>query len=91
MLAQTTITGCVTTVEVSADEDSFTFPEGITGIGHAICRKADVFDRSTGQGIALGRAIQDFGVQVTAKWEARVVSKETMDSVIALFIRTALE
>jgi len=88
MLAQTTTTGCVTTVEVSADEKSITFSEGITGVGSAKCRKADVFDKQTGEGIALGRAIEDFGRQVTARWEARVVTNDEFDRVVKMAIRS---
>ena len=89
MLAKTTFDGRTTVVEVSADEESLTFPEGITGVGSALCRKSDVFDPKTGEGIALGRAIEDFGRQVAAKWDARVITYEQLEKVTALFIRQA--
>lgn len=88
MLAKTTIEGRVTTVEVLAEDDTLTSAEGITGVGSALCRKADVFDPKTGEGIALGRAIEDFGRKLTAKWEERVVSREMLDLVTSLVIRS---
>lgn len=82
MISLTTTEGRVTHVAVAADEDSLLANLPIVGEGMAICRRDDVFDAEIGEGIALGRAIADFGRQVTEAFQARVVTKDEYARVV---------
>lgn len=57
--------GLTTIAPIFADEGSLLEPQGVVGRGVARCRPDDVYDKEIGQRIALGRAIADFGQQVT--------------------------
>lgn len=68
MIAITSRVGNDTIVTVAADpaHDTLTSDLGITGHGVARLRPGDFDVPATGQRIALGRAIQDYGAQVEA-------------------------
>ena len=74
--------GNITRVEVFAGPSSDLALLGITGRGEARCRPEDSFSETTGQLIAIGRAIQDFGRQVTEFGDSTVVTKADVARVI---------
>lgn len=78
MRGRTEREGLLTRVFVIADEDSTTADLGITGTGEARCRPDDFYVAMTGERIALGRALQDFGRQVEAAGCAESVSNADM-------------
>lgn len=82
MLSQTTRDGLKTTVLVLADPDSQLGGLGLTGYGTARCRPDDLYVEATGELIALGRAIQDFGQRVEAMGCAESVSYADVERVL---------
>lgn len=90
MLSITTHDGLRTEVHVTSDPDSLTAGLGIVGHGEARCRPTDLFVRSTGDLIALGRAIQDFGRQVEAVGLEESVGVDEVERVLnAVTLATA--
>jgi hypothetical protein len=83
MISLTTTKGRTTIVRVGASEGSSTAGLGISGEGVAKCRPDDFYNEATGELIALGRAIQDFGQQVEQAGRDRVTSKLEMAKVMA--------
>lgn len=75
MKAITDFDGPRTFVRVTAGDDSPVEPLGIVGLGEARCRDEDAYSSTIGELIALGRAIADFGRQVTAYADSKVVTK----------------
>ncbi len=68
--------GTTTTVTVEAELGTLLEESGITGTGQARCRPDDMFSLETGEGIALGRAMQDYGRQVEAEALKWTVTKD---------------
>ena len=75
MISSTSRSGRVISVEVSAEIGSTIYADGLVGKGHAVCRKEDHFVQGIGERIALGRAMQDLGAQLEAKWSALSVTQ----------------
>jgi len=71
MISTTTFSGKVTTTCVVASPGSEAAPLLLMGQGTARCKPDDAYSDLIGEGIATGRAIADFGRQVTEVWEAR--------------------
>lgn len=82
MIALTTCEGRTVTVEVASDEGTLTDDLRIVGRGVARCKPDDVYVRATGERIALGRAMQDFGRQVEAAGCAESVCVEDVGRVL---------
>jgi len=57
-------------------------PLGVTGEGVARCRPEDFYVQDTGDLIALGRAIQDFGRQVEEQGLAQSMSGATVQQAL---------
>lgn len=85
MKSLTSRIGNETFVTVAPDEDSLLGDTGLIGHGVARCNVTDIYDAEIGEGIALGRAIQDFGHQVEAAFNSRTVTVEEFHRVMALF------
>lgn len=85
MQSLTSRIGNDTFVTVAADAESLLGDTQISGHGTSRCMASDVYDAEIGEGIALGRAIQDFGRQVEQAFLARVVTTEEFHRVMALF------
>jgi hypothetical protein len=90
MIALTTTKGLVTTVEVASDERTLTSDLRVTGRGVARCKADDFYARTTGERIALGRAIQDFGRQVEAAGLAESVSLADIDRAFVALVLASL-
>lgn len=82
MIASTTHQDRVTIVEMRASPGTAAYPFDITGHGEAICRLDDAFNPKTGEMIASGRAIQDFGRQIEEVGHSRVVTLEELRRVV---------
>lgn len=85
MQSLTSRIGNETFVTVAPDTESLLGDSNISGYGTSRCMAADVYDAEIGEGIALGRAIQDFGRQVEQAFLQRVVTAEEFGRVMALF------
>lgn len=68
--------GLATRAEVFADPGSIAYPERLTGVGEARCNPGDLYNQAVGDGIAVGRAMSDFGRQLVERWESRSVCNE---------------
>ena len=90
MLSQTTFEDAKTTVLVMPSPGSMLDGLGLVGYGTARCRPDDLYSASTGELIALGRAIQDFGQRVEALGCAESVSQADVERVLKALLLSAL-
>lgn len=86
----TTVDGAVTTVKLDLEGDELFQGTGLTGEGTAKCRKEDVFSASIGETIALGRAVEALGRQMTERGTAAVVTNDELVRVTNLLVNEAM-
>lgn len=83
--------GPKTLVTIAPEAGSIIEDLDIVGEGEARCRPDDLFVPSTGQRIALGRAMIDYGRKLEAVATAESVSQEMRDRVVTAMILQASE
>lgn len=63
----------------------------LNGVGESRCRDGDVFNRTIGENIALGRALQDLGRKVEELWLTGTMTVEEREKFLTYVILEEIE